>query len=185
MLRLRPGTTAVILIDIQERLARAMPEDQMASVHRAARILLEAARLLQVPVLQSEQYPNGLGATLPEVDELAKAARATRFEKMDFSAWDAPGFRDALGASRAEVAVVIGMEAHVCVYQTVRDLCGMGLEVHVPIDGVISRRRDHWEAGLGLCERAGAVRTTSESVVFDWLARAGTEEFRVLSKAIR
>ena len=77
------------------------------------------------------------------------------------------------------------MESHVCVYQTVRDLVARGLEVHVPIDGVTSRRDDHRAAGIGLCERAGAVRTTTESVVFDWLGRAGTDAFRELSKRIR
>jgi nicotinamidase-related amidase len=77
------------------------------------------------------------------------------------------------------------METHVCVYQTVRDLAALGVEVHLPIDGVSSRRDDHRDAGIDLCVRAGAVRTTTESIAFDWLRVAGTAEFKRLSALIR
>jgi len=185
MKRLAPKTTAVIVVDIQERLAAAMPEHQLKELLRGARILTEAARVLGAPVLATEQYPKGLGPTLPEVGVLLDASGAKRFEKVDFSAHDANGFGEALKATGVTAAVVVGMEAHVCVFQTVRDLVAQGLEVHVPIDGVASRRDDHRAAGLELCRRAGAIPTTSESVVFDWLERAGTDEFRQLSKLIR
>jgi nicotinamidase-related amidase len=183
--RLAPEATAVVVVDVQERLAAAMPPAQLQEVLRSARILLEAARLLGAPVLATEQYPKGLGPTISELTPLLDAARAQRFEKTTFSAADVPAFGDALRASGVRAAVVVGMESHVCVYQTVRDLVARGLEVHVPIDGVSSRRDDHRETGIRLCERAGAVRTTTESVAFDWLVRAGSEEFRQLSKLIR
>jgi nicotinamidase-related amidase len=77
------------------------------------------------------------------------------------------------------------METHVCVFQTVRDLLSAGFVVHVPIDGVCSRREDHKQAGLELCRSAGAVVTTAETVVFDWLERAGSDDFRELSKLMR
>ena len=185
MQRLRPSSTAVIVVDIQERLAAAMPPEQLKSLERSARILLEAARLLHAPVLMTEQYPKGLGHTVPAIGELLQKGKTQAFEKLEFSAWSANGFSDALTASGARAAVVIGMEAHVCVYQTVRDLSGHGFQVHVPIDGVTSRQEDHREVGLKLCERAGAVRTTTESIVFDWLERAGSDEFKALSKLIR
>jgi nicotinamidase-related amidase len=185
MQRLVPRETAVVVVDIQERLAAAMPEAQLREVMRATRILLEGARMLGAPVFLTEQYPKGLGPTLAELEPLLAAAAARRFEKEAFSAADAPGFADALAASGVKAAVVVGMESHVCVYQTVRDLVARGLEVHVPIDGVSSRRDDHREAGIRLAERAGAVRSTTESVVFDWLVRAGTDEFKQLSKLIR
>lgn len=185
MQRLRPSSTAVIVVDIQDRLAPAMPEAQLASVRRSVQILLAAARLLHAKVLLTEQYPKGLGPTLPEIDEWAREARAERFEKLHFSAWDAPGFRDSLQASGAAAAVVVGMETHVCVYQTVRDLCALGIEVYVPSDGVSSRREDHRQVGLELCKRAGAIPTTTETIVFDWLERAGSPEFKELSKLIR
>ena len=77
------------------------------------------------------------------------------------------------------------MEAHVCVFQTVRELTARGVTVHVPLDGVASRRDDHRAAGLSLCSAAGATVTTMETIVFDWLRRAGTDEFKRLSKLIR
>jgi len=185
MERLDPKTTAVVIIDIQERLAPAMPEQSLAQTVRSARLLSEGCRLLGAPLLMTEQYPKGLGATLPEVAEAATAASAQRFEKTEFSAGDLRVFRDALVSSGATAAVVVGMETHVCVFQTVRDLVNEGLKVYVPIDGVCSRREDHREAGLALCDEAGAMRTTTESVLFDWLRKAGGDEFKQLSKLIR
>ncbi|MCA9639356.1 MAG: isochorismatase family protein [Polyangiaceae bacterium] len=185
MQRLDPKTTAVVIIDIQDRLAAAMPEEQLSQVVRSARILVEGARLLGAPLFVTEQYPKGLGATLAPVNEALEGGDAARFEKLCFSAWEADGFAESLERSKARAAVVIGMESHVCVYQTVRDLAQRGLEVHVPIDGVSSRRADHQATGIALCERAGAVSTTTETVVFDWLAKAGGDAFKQLSKLIR
>ncbi|MFO0572000.1 MAG: isochorismatase family protein [Polyangiaceae bacterium] len=185
MKRLEPQRTAVLVVDVQERLAQAMPPEQVERLRRAARILIEAARLLGAPVLATEQYPKGLGPTLPEVAEALRSVDAHRFEKLDFSAWDAEGFRERLGATGVTSAVVIGMETHVCVYQTVRDLVAAGFDVHVPVDGVASRREDHRQVGLELCERAGATRTTSESVVFDWLGKASGDAFKQVSKLVR
>ena len=183
MERLDPKTTAVIVVDVQERLAAAMPRQQLDELMRAARILIEAARLLGAPLIFTEQYPKGLGSTVPELKELLGAAGAERVEKLEFSACDVPSFAEKL--SGATSAVVVGMESHVCVFQTVRDLVARGVSVYVPIDGVSSRRDDHRETGILLCERAGATRTTSESIVFDWLRRAGSDQFKQLSKLIR
>jgi nicotinamidase-related amidase len=185
MQRLQPETTAVIIIDVQERLAPAMPPAQYEAVLRSSRILLEGARLFSAPVLATEQYPGGLGPTVSEITATLETLQVTPREKLSFSAWDADGFSDELRASNASAAVVIGMETHVCVYQTVRDLVSAGLEVHLPIDGVASRRDDHRDAGVDLCVAAGAVRTTTESIAFDWLRVAGSDEFKALSKLIR
>lgn len=185
MRRLDPRSTLVLVIDVQERLAPAMPEARVADLLRGVGILLEGARLLGAPVLATEQYPKGLGATLPAVAEGLDAVGATRIEKMEFSACDVPAFADALTAIQPAAVVVVGMETHVCVLQTVRDLRARGLEVHVPIDAVASRRDDHRAAGLALCERAGAFATTCETIAFDWLARAGSDPFKALSKLIR
>jgi nicotinamidase-related amidase len=185
MQRLIPPTTALLVVDVQERLASAMPPDALAELHRAARILVEGARLLQVPVFFTEQYPKGLGATTSPLDVALAQASAARFEKLSFSAWAAAGFSAALRLSGASSVVLIGMEAHVCVYQTARDLVNAGYDVHVPLDGVASRRGDHRETGLALCERAGAVRTTSETVLFDWLGQAGSEVFKEIARLLR
>jgi len=185
MERLDPKSTAVVVIDIQERLAAVMPPARMENVTRAARILIEAARLLGAPVLATEQYPKGLGPTLPAVRQLFDAVGTTPFEKTDFSAWDAEGFADRVKQSGIRSAVVIGMESHVCVYQTVRDLVRAGIDTLVAVDGVVSRQDDHREVGIALCERAGATRTTAESVAFDWLGRASGDAFKQVSKLVR
>ena len=185
MQRLEPQSTAVIIIDVQERLASAMPEHQYDGLLRCSRILLESARLFSIPLLVTEQYPNGLGPTVPEIAAGLEPLQIVPREKMSFSAWDAEGFAEELQATAATAAVVIGMETHVCVYQTVRDLVASGMEVHVPVDGVCSRRDDHREAGIDLCVQAGALRTTTESIAFDWLRVAGSDEFKALSKLIR
>lgn len=182
--RLIPTATALVVVDVQERLAPAMDPAALERLMRAARILIEAARLLGAPIAFTEQYPKGLGPTLPELGELLTRAGAHRFEKTSFSACGAAGFGELVGPPLT-AAVVIGMETHVCVVQTVRDLCARGLSVHVPIDGVVSRRDDHREAGLSLIERAGGVRTTSETVAFDWLGDSATPEFKALSSLIR
>lgn len=185
MNRLFPDRAAVVVVDVQDKLAAAMPEAQMQQVARSVHILAEGARAMGGTVLFTEQYPKGLGATVAPVAECLEAARATRFEKTAFSACEADGFADALRQSGAGHAVVVGMESHVCVFQTVRDLVALGLDVHVPIDGVASRRDDHRARGLALSERAGAVVTTTETIAFDWLRSSEHPAFRQLSKLIR
>jgi nicotinamidase-related amidase len=183
MTRLEPRRTTVVVVDVQEKLASAMPEAAMASVLRAATVLVEASRLLGARLVATEQYPKGLGPTVAPLREKLASAGVPVLEKLDFAAPAAKGFQAAFGEPRT--AVVLGMESHVCVYQTVRELASRGLDVHVPLDGVASRREDHRVAGLDLARAAGATITTMETIVFDWLERAGSDEFRALSKLIR
>lgn len=175
----------MIVVDIQERLAAAMPEPMMAALSRATTVLLEGASALGAGVIATEQYPQGLGPTLAPLRERLVSDEATLIEKVEFSAVDAPGFAAAWEARGARSAIVVGMETHVCVFQTVRELAARGVDVHVPIDGVASRREDHRAVGLDLCRAAGATLTTAETVVFDWLGRAGGDAFKRISKAVR
>lgn len=183
--RLIADTTLIVVVDVQERLAAAMPRERMADIERSAMVLLEAARLLGAKVAVTEQYPKGLGPTIAPIREKIAAMGAPVFEKMSFSAADDELFMAELGRCNPSSIIVLGMETHVCVFQTVRDLVKKGFAVHVPVDGVASRRDDHREVGLSLSTRAGASTTTTESIVFDWLKRAGTDEFRAISKLIR
>jgi len=183
MRRVDPKECAVLIIDVQQKLAPAMPPEQLASLTRAATVLIEAARMLGAPVLVTEQYPSGLGHTIPAIAE--KLSGAQVIEKLDFSACGAREFERALSKTGVRSAVVVGMETHICVFQTVRDLAARGMNVLVPLDGVASRREDHRQAGLDLCRAAGATVTTMETVVFDWLGRAGSDEFKKISKLIR
>ncbi len=166
--------TALVVVDVQEGFR---PYGSFAGVAEASRKLVEAARILNVPTLVSEQYPKGLGHTASEVgieDERV-------IEKTVFSAARADGFD--LGDGRKQ-AIVCGIETHVCVSQTVHDLLGRGVEVHVPADAVGSRHQIDYERGLERLERAGAVVTTVESALFELLGRAGTPEFKAVQKLI-
>lgn len=183
--RLVPGSTLVLVIDVQERLAAAMPKEQMANVERSVSILLEASKLLGAKVIATEQYPQGLGPTIPSLAAKLAALQAPRLPKTTFSACDDEAIARAIAQHDVRSAIVVGMETHVCVFQTVRDLVKKPLDVYVPIDGVASRREDHRETGLSLCERAGAICTTTESIVFDWLKQAGSDEFRAISKLVK
>ena len=164
---------ALIVVDVQEGFR---PYPVFASVAESCAKLVQAARLLEVPRLVSEQYPKGLGHTAPEVglqDE-------PRIEKTVFSAARAEGF-DLQGR---EQAIVCGIEAHVCVSQTVHDLLAQGIEVHVPADAVGSRHNVDYNRGLERMERAGAVVSTVEAALFELLERAGTPEFKAVQKLI-
>ena len=187
--RLVPATTLLMVVDVQERLASAMPEDTMKRLLANTVVLLEAARVLGVRVVLSEQYPKGLGPTIPEIASKASEAGARVLPKATFDALADPDVRAAvLGATVHEIpgdVVVVGMEAHVCVYQTARSLVNVGARTHVVSDAVSSRTETNRLLGLSMVERAGAYVTGTETVLFDWLERAGTDAFKQLSKLIK
>jgi nicotinamidase-related amidase len=170
---LRRDSSRLLVVDVQEGFR---PYPCFAAVAAAVAKLVEGARLLGVPVLASEQYPKGLGHTAPEVGLDGEQ----RIEKTVFSAVRAEGFD--LGS--AGQALVCGIEAHVCVSQTVHDLLERGLEVHVPADAVGSRHEQDGVRALERMERAGAVVTTVEAALFELLERAGTPEFKAVQKLI-
>ena len=147
---------------------------------------VEMAARLKLPVCASEQYPQGLGGTLPVLKEaLAKVMPPTRWvEKLDFSCCETPLFQQFLASGR-RTFIVCGMETHVCVYQTVRAMVARGLRVHVPGDACLSRSRDNWRVGMELMARAGAVPTSTETVLFDLVKRAEGENFRALTKLVK
>ena len=177
---------ALLVVDIQERLVPAMPEAALAQVVKNARILIQAARTLGLPIVVSQQYPKGLGTTIAPIEEaLAGANDLHRFDKLEFSAEAAPEFAALAPKLGRDQWIVCGMETHVCVYQTLRGLVARGYQAHVVADAVSSRTKANWKIGLGLAERAGAIVTSTEVCVFDLLERAGSDEFKVLSKAIR
>lgn len=192
LLALSRRRAALLVVDIQERLVPAMSEEIAGRVIRNTSILIDAAARLGLPIVVSQQYPKGLGATLPAIEAAISAALAAtpgaaihRFDKLEFSAAAAPAFGALAPMLGRDQWIVTGMEAHVCVYQTARDLALRGAAVHVVADAVCSRTKANWRLGLGLAERAGAIATSTEVCVFDLLGRAGTDEFRTLSKAIR
>ena len=177
--RLSPARAALLVIDIQERLLAAMPAEIAAQTVKNVKILIETATRFEIPIVVSQQYPKGLGLTVPEL-EAALPASSHRYDKIEFSAPSAAGFP----SMQRDQWIVTGMETHICVYQSVRDLVGKST-VHVVADAVASRTKQNWRAGLDLMTKLGANTTTTEVCVFDLLERAGTDHFKALSKAIK
>ncbi len=180
----------LLVIDLQERLATAMPSAIMDRVTHHASVLIDHAARLGLPIVVSQQYPKGLGATVAPLETALAAATAAgatvhRFDKLEFSAAAAPAFGALPPAPGRNQWIVCGMETHVCVYQTVRDLVSSGPEVHVVADAVCSRTKANWRIGMDLAARVGAVPTSTEVVGFDLLGKAGSDEFKAFSKAIK
>jgi nicotinamidase-related amidase len=179
---LESSNTVLVVIDIQEKLCRAMDEKVLERLVRNSTILLEAARELAIPVVTTEQYVKGLGETLPELKQhLPEAA----LEKMTFSCWGDDAFRAQLAKLGRKQVIIVGMETHVCVLQTVIELLDAGYNVHLVRDAVMSRRKDNWFVGLESAQQAGAVITSTEAALFQLLKIAGTESFKKLSKLVR
>jgi len=180
----RADESALVIVDIQEKLAPAMPPDARREVLATVRTLLTAASELAVPVVATEQYPKGLGATVADVGDYLPRDAAT-VPKDSFSCCGEQGFSDALaGIGRSQV-VIVGMEAHVCVTQTAVELAEAGYTPFVVEDGVCSRREAHKANALHRLRATGVTVSNVESVLFEWLQRAGTDEFRKLAKLIR
>lgn len=173
----------LVIIDVQERLFNAMDAERRDDVIRNIKILGVAARRLTLPVVVTEQYPRGLGRTLPELRELLDDVAP--IEKTTFSCCAADGFTDRLEALGGEPVILAGIEAHVCVLLTALDLLRQGFRVSVVADAVCSRTPANFEAGLAQARQAGAVVTTTETVVFQLLGRADTDAFREISKLLR
>jgi nicotinamidase-related amidase len=175
MTALRRDDAALVVVDVQEAFRRAVPDFE--EVARRTAILLEGARLLGVPAIVTEQYPKGLGRTVEEVG----LADEPVVEKTVFAASCADGF-DLGGRGQA---LVCGIEAHVCVHQTVEDLAGKGVEVHLCADAVSSRDARDKAVALDRAERAGAVPTTVEMALLELCGRAGTDEFKAIQRLIK
>jgi nicotinamidase-related amidase len=182
-----PHRAAVLIVDVQEKLAAAMPGDALERLVRNVGILADAARRFGVPVVVSEQYPKGLGRTLPAIEEaLAPLGELVkRFEKVEFSVDGNATFQTIRRGLGRDQWLVAGMEAHVCVWQSVRDLRNHGDQVHVLADAVTSRSDDNRRIGLGLAGQVDAIVSSTEVVVFDLLGKAGSDDFKALSKLIR
>lgn len=171
----------LLVVDVQERLAPAI--DNVSAVERQVGILLDAARELSVPVIVSEQYRKGLGATLPGL--LARIPVAQPIEKMEFSCFANRDLRAALTTDSHRSTIICGTEAHVCVLQTALGMREAGLAVYVVADAVGSRRPESRQVALDRMRAAGIDVVTTEMVLFEWLRTAEAAEFKAVSKLIR
>lgn len=175
--KLDRGRTALLVIDVQDAFRKAVPDFERVAA--AASTLVQGAEALGLPMVVTEQYPQGLGDTVPEVREILPE-ELEPLEKVCFSAAEADGF----GLGGRDQALVCGVETHVCVNQTVLDLLDRGIEVHIATDAVGSRFAESKEVGLQKMERAGAVLTSVETALFELVGRAGSEEFKAIQKLV-
>lgn len=178
--RIRKKSCAMLLIDIQERLAPAM--FNCSDAIKVNETLIKSLDALGVPIIYTEQYPKGLGETVPELKKLLDGKRL--FEKTVFSAYSSELAAE-LNSLGVDSVILTGMEAHVCVYQTARDLLENGYKVFLVSDAVSSRVPNNCHNANYLISEMGAVVTNSETILFDLLQKAGTDEFKIVSRLIK
>ncbi len=178
---IRAPESALVVIDMQERLVPAMqaPARTIANT----RLLLQAAARTDVPAILTEQYPQGLGATVSEIKKSAGAAPI--LPKMHFSCMEDIDFARTFAALNRKQAVIAGMEAHICVVQTAEGLVEVGYDVFVVSDATASRSLDSERACLARLSASGVSIVTTEMVVFEWLGKAGTPAFKELLPLIK
>lgn len=178
----RRGLSQLVIVDVQEKLCAAMEPAALQKVVNNCGILLQAAGLMEIPVIYSEQAPAKLGGTLPQL--LPWLAPQRRAAKTCFSCCADGGFRALLADDRPQL-VLAGMEAHICIVQTALDLQQMGRQVFVTEDAVISRDPANKDNALQRLRQAGVVVSCTESIVYEWLAVAEGDLFRQVSRLVR
>ena len=186
-LLLHAAQSQLVLIDLQVKLAPAMDLIAMREVTKNCAILLQAARLMQVPTIVTEQYPQGLGETLPELKQYSTNSKPV--VKTVFSACAEPAFEQHLHSDKTQI-VLTGIEAHICVLQTALGLLQANKQVFVVQDAVISRNNSNQISAnkanaIARLRDAGCIITNTESVAFEWLGDANHEAFKAISKLIR
>lgn len=177
-----PRHALLLLVDLQEKLMPAMHEPRPVIAN--ALILLTTASRLGMPTVVTEQYPQGLGHTVPEIGERLQSREAV-YAKMTFSAAADPSTMARLRQSRRTQVILAGVEAHVCVMQTAIGLVQGGYHPFVVADATTSRKPQSAQLALERLRQNGVSIVTTEMVMFELLGRAGTDEFRELSRLIR
>ena len=172
----------MVVVDVQEKLVPAMNERVCGRVVQHINMLLEGFSAMDLPIIATEQYPRGLGHTIAELDE---SATRQCIEKVSFSCCGESNFMEALGETGRKQVLLVGMEAHVCVYQTMLDLLDQGYQVHLVRDAICSRFKSDYYTAITNASEMGAVLTSTEMALFQLLKVAGTTEFKVVSGLAR
>jgi len=167
----------LLVVDVQERLAPAMHD--LAGILKSLALLTAAADAVSVPVTISEQYPKGLGATAPDVAEMAGGA--PRYEKLHFSCFGDDALAKRLSGLDREILVIAGIEAHVCVLQTALGALQNGLLPVVVADAVTSRTPKNHALAMDRMQAAGVTIASAEMVAFEWIEKAGTPAFKSIA----
>ena len=178
-----PQDSLVVVMDVQQKLISAMPNGVKENVIEKINTLLTIANTLSIPIVVTEQYPDGLGHTVPALNEQLISSVAV-IEKTSFSAFDVLDFVELIEQSGRKQIVLVGMEAHICILQTALALQKEAFRVFVVEDAVISRTKTNQDNGLRRLRNAGIIVTNVESVFFEWMGDASRAEFKVLAKLI-
>ncbi len=173
--------TALVLVDVQGKLAQAMHNKE--ELFENLKKIVKGAQVLGVPILWAEQNPDGLGPTIPEIAELLPNQKPV--SKLSFSCCGNEHFMKNLKAVNRKNMLVVGIEAHVCVYQTAADLISRQYDVQIVADAVASRTPENKAIGLEKCKYAGASLTSTETVLFELLKEAGGERFKEIIHLVK
>jgi nicotinamidase-related amidase len=173
--------TGLVIVDVQEKLAGVMGQRERV-VDRVSK-LLDLARVFQLPVIVTEQNPQFLGSTLPAIQEFLPTYDP--IEKLHFDCCAIDAFNHEIEEKGLRNIILTGIETHICVFQTCVSLLEKGYRVHVPHHAVDSRTESNWQVGLSLMQEAGATITSTETIIFQILKKAGTSEFKALLKTIK
>ena len=178
---LNQENTGLLIIDVQEKLMEVMGRKQeiVGNIIK----LLHLSELYNLHLILTEQYPRWLGPTLKEIQEFLPTYEP--ITKMHFNCCDVDTFNDRLEGERLQNVIVTGVESHICVFQTCVCLLQRGYTVHVPKDAVDSRTDDNWRVGLELLREAGAFITSTETVIYQIMGKAGTKEFKKMLKILK
>lgn len=178
---LKKENTVLVIVDVQGKLAQLMHEKE--KLYENLQKIIQGAKILNLPIIWMEQYPKGLGPTIPEIATLLPHQQA--ISKTSFSCCDESGFLTKLNAIGRHQVLICGIETHVCIHQTALDLIELGHEVQIVTDAVSSRTKENKEIGLQKMAIEGAKLTSVEMALFELLQIAGSEEFKAISKILK
>ncbi|KPL03276.1 MAG: hypothetical protein AMJ73_07480 [candidate division Zixibacteria bacterium SM1_73] len=178
---LRKEDTLLVIIDIQTKLLNVTFEKER--LVSSCSKLIQAAKILKIPMIMTEQYPKGMGPTDPEILKLLENVKS--IEKLHFSCCGVEDFNKKIESFGKKQIVVTGIEAHVCVLQTVHDLLHQGYFIYVPYDATSSRKESDYKNALDRMRQSNAVIGSVESAIFELLEKAGTPIFKEISKIIK
>jgi len=181
MKRILRQDTLALLIDVQEKLFPHIHEHEI--LRQNILKLVSGLKILKIPLILTEQYPKGLGPTIPMLAE--ELNDQDPVQKIAFSCCDEPSFMKQLTGSWKKTVLIAGIESHVCVLQTVIDLISCGFQTVVVEDCVSSRKPDDKKTAIERMRQSGSVITTCESILFELTRYSGTEEFRAVSKLVK
>jgi len=173
--------TVLVVIDIQDRLFRVMTDKERLLQNVLK--LIRGVQVLEIPVILTEQYPAGLGPTLPEITRLLPDIKPV--EKVCFNCCDEERFRQELESLKRQQVLIAGIEAHICVYQTAMALLNRGYEVQVVVDGIDSREVENREVCLTRLNSAGVSPTTTEMALFELLKVGRGDKFKQISNIVK